>query len=225
MNHGEPEPDKQTLLEWLPMAANGTLSPGQRAQLEAGLARYPALRHELRWLQALRQTVQEEPLDPLPSGDLGWSRLAERIAPAPHRRAAAQDPPLGWAARLREWLQARAMPALATACVLLVAQAVLIGTLVRQEATYEAAGAGAPVEGAVPGLLLHVAVRPGITELQLRGALRRFDASIVQGPSALGIYTLRVTDGTGQGDARQAAQRLMGEAGDVFESAAPTEGE
>jgi hypothetical protein len=111
------------------------------------------------------------------------------------------------------------MPVLATACVLMVAQAVLIGTLVQQDGTYSAAGASAPAAGA--GVLLHVTVRPATTELQLREALGRFKASIVQGPTALGVYTLRVDM---PDSARALAQRLTAEAGDVFDSASPAEG-
>lgn len=225
------EPDKQQLLEWLPLAANQTLPPEQSAQLRAGLARHPELQNELRWLQTLRETVQAQPLDALPVGDLGWSRFEARMASSEalkhHRRAAVQAPARGWLAQLRDWLEPRFVPVLAMACVLLVAQTVLIGTLVQQEGTYTAAGGGEPVGQTAEGVLLHVTVRPATTELQLREALRRFNARIVNGPSALGIYTLRVAPAPGgvAATAAQAAQRLTREAGDVFDSASPAEGE
>lgn len=225
------EPGKRQLLELLPLAANRTLTPAQQALLEAGLARHPELQHELRWLQTLRETVQAQPLDPLPTGDLGWSRLEARMASSEaqkhRRRAAAQAPSRGWLARLRDWLEPRFVPVLAMACVLLVAQTVLIGTLVQQDGTYTAAGGGPQVGQTAEGVLLHVTVRPATTELQLREALRRFNARIVNGPSALGIYTLRVAPAPGgvASTAAQAAQRLTREAGDVFDSASPAEGE
>jgi hypothetical protein len=218
------EPDKQQLLEWLPLAANQTLSPEQSAQLQAGLARHPELQHELRWLQTLRQTVQAQPLDAMPIGDLGWSRFEARMASSEaqknDRRAAVQAPS-------RDWLEPRFVPVLAMACVLLVAQTVLIGTLVQQDdGSYTAAGGGEQT-GQTAGVLLHVTVRPATTELQLREALRRFNARIVNGPSALGIYTLRVAPAPAgvATTAAQAAQRLTSEAGDVFDSASPAEGE
>lgn len=225
------EPGKRQLLELLPLAANRTLTPAQQALLEAGLARHPELQHELRWLQTLRETVQAEPLDPLPTGDLGWSRFEARMASSEaqkhRRRAAAQTPSRGWLARLRDWLEPRFVPVLAMACVLLVAQTVLIGTLVQQDGTYTAAGGGPQVGQTAEGVLLHVTVRPATTELQMREALRRFNARIVNGPSALGIYTLRVAPAPGDvaATAAQAAQRLTREAGDVFDSASPAEGE
>ncbi|MDP3833956.1 MAG: hypothetical protein Q8Q82_08345, partial [Hydrogenophaga sp.] len=68
---------------------------------------------------------------------------------------------------------------------------------------------------------IQVTVRPTATEAQWREALQRFNASIVQGPTALGVYTLRVQ---AAGDARALAQRLLAEAGGVFDSASPAEG-
>ncbi|WP_439586332.1 hypothetical protein [Hydrogenophaga sp.] len=225
--HEPIDADRQQLLEWLPLAANETLAPDLLAQLESGLARHPDLRHELRWLQTLRHTVQAQPLEAVPDGDLGWSKLERRMAATAgaRRNRAATIAPQGWSEKLRDWLQANFGPVLATACVLMVAQAVLIGTLIQQASTFEAAGGKPPVEGVASGVLLHVTVREGVSELQLREALRRFNASIVQGPSALGIYTLRMADGSGSQDARALAQRLIDEAGGVFESAAPTTGE
>lgn len=215
-------PDTRQLREWLPLAANGTLPPAQQARLQAGLASHPGLQHELRWLQTLRQTVQDRPLDPMPGGDLGWSKFEQRLAlDAQKTRSAPRSAPRGWAARLRDWLEPRFMPALAMACVLLVAQTVLIGTLLRPDPGYDAAGAVEPVPGAASGVLLQVTVRPTATEAQWREALQRFNASIVQGPTALGVYTLRVQ---AAGDARALAQRLLAEAGAVFDSASPAEG-
>lgn len=213
------ELDLRQLRELLPLAANRSLTPAQQAQLAQGLARHPELKHELLWLTTLRQTVQEQPLDPLPGGDLGWEKLAQRMAAdAQHKRPAAHHPHRHWLAQLRDWLQPNAMPVLATACVLLVAQTVLIGTLVQREATFEAAGAHDPAVGNTAGVLLHVTVRPTVTEQQLREALRRFQARIVNGPSALGIYTLRLDT---QAGAQAAAQQLTTEGGAVFDSATP----
>ncbi len=215
--------ERQQLREWLPLAANDTLAPELRARLEAGLARHPDLQHELRWLQTLRHTVQTDPLDALPTGDLGWSTLERRIAARTQRPAPVASP--GWTERLRDWLQANFGPVLATACVLMVAQAVLIGSLMQQGSGFEAAGGKPAVQGVAAGTLLHVTLRAEVTEPQWREALRRFNATIVDGPSALGIYTLRVADGDGPHNARALAQRLINEAGGVFESAAPATGE
>ena len=216
----EHEPDLQQLREWLPLAANGTLSPDLLALLDAGLARHPELRHDLTWLQTLRQTVHTEPLDALPAGDLGWSKLERRIAASTSPRRQPAAPP-AWSTRLRDWLLANFGPVLVTACVLMVAQAVLIATLVREGSNYEAAGGEPTVQSVAGTVLLHVTVRGDATEQQLREALQRFNASIVAGPGALGIYTLRVSGS----DDRALAQRLTSEAGSVFDSASPAMGD
>jgi hypothetical protein len=214
--------DPQGLRELLPLAANGTLTPTQQKQLDAGLLQHPALRHELRWLEALRETLQHDPIDPLPSGDLGWARFAQRLPAVRPARPAAP----GWAERLRDWLQANTLPVLATACALLVAQAVVIGTLLPTGADYRAAGGPTATQPA--GVLLHVTVRASVTEPQLREALRRANARIVNGPSALGVYTLRFdagNDGTPRDEqARRLAQALLADAAGVFDSASPAEG-
>ncbi len=215
--------DKQGLRALLPLAANGTLTPAQQAQLDAGLLRHPELRHELRWLQALRETLHTQPLDPVPEGDLGWSAFAQRL---PAASAKPQPARPGWAERLRDWLQANTLPVLATACALLVAQAVVIGTLMPTGTDYRAAGGPTTTQAA--GVLLHVTVRASVTEPQLREALRRANARIVNGPSALGVYTLRFetgADGTPRdAQAQRLVQALLAEAGTVFDSASPAEG-
>jgi hypothetical protein len=217
----EHDPERQRLREWLPLAANQTLAPDLLAQLTSGLERHPDLRHELIWLQTLRHTVQTEPLDPLPAGDLGWSTLERRIAADLTRKRQALTTAPDWSSRVRDWLQAHFGPVLVAACVLMVAQTVLIGTLVRDGSGYEAAGGDPAVPSGAGTVLLHVTVRGDATEQQLRETLQRYNASIVAGPSALGIYTLRVSGA----DARALAQRLTSEAGSVFDSASPATGD
>ena len=223
------ELDKQQLRELLPFQANQTLEPAQQEQVQSGLKRYPELQPELAWLQAMRQTVQEQPLDPTPAGDLGWSIVARRIASAgaPKATPSARAAP-SWREKLRVWLQLNFMPVMATACAVLVVQAVVIGSLLKQDATYTAAGSPDPVATNARGVLLHVTVRPNVTEPQLRETLLRFKASIVQGPTALGLYTLRMEPTSDEGEspvnAARLSQRLQRDAPGVFESVTPAEG-
>lgn len=217
------ELDKQQLRELLPFHANQTLDPAQTAQVLSGLKRYPELQAELAWLQTMRQTVQEQPLDPLPAGDLGWSTLAKRIeserAQKAHPATRAES---SWQDKLRAWLQLNFTPVMATACAVLLIQGVVIGSLMQRDETYIPAGAPDPVAATATGVLLHIAIRPNVTEPQLRDALRRFKANIVQGPSALGIYTVQIDPASDGGatplDAMQLSQRLLSEGGSVFES-------
>lgn len=221
--------DKPQLRELLPFHANQTLDATQTAQVQSGLQRYPELQAELAWLQTMRNTVQEQPLDPLPAGDLGWSTLARRIESerAQKARPATRAEP-GWQDKLRAWLQLNFTSVMATACAVLVIQGVVIGSLLQRDETYIPAGAPDPVAATATGVLLHIAIRPTVTEPQLREALRRFKANIVQGPTALGIYTVQIEPSGDVGvvplDATQLSQRLLSEAGSVFESVTPAAG-
>lgn len=217
---------KQQLRELLPFHANQTLGEAQAEQVRAGLQRYPELAAELAWLQGMRKTMQDQPLDPLPAGDLGWSMLAGRIE-AQRQAKLARPAPAGivWPEKLRAWLQRNFIPVMATACAVLVAQAVVIATLVQQDPGYVAAGAPEPVVGASSGVLLHVTIAPTVTQTQLTETLRRYKATIVQGPTALGIYTLQIKP-TSNGEpeshnSANLAQRLQREAATVFETVTP----
>ena len=191
--------DIQTVRELLPWYANGTLDEAQRRQVEEAVERSPVLRAELDAWFGVRQHTKDTL--PLPAGDLGWSALRSRIAaeeagklvPLPRRQAP-------------RW----AMPTLALAASLVLAQALVIGVLVR-----EPAGTLVPASGpaATAGTLLQVTFKPTATEQQVRNLLVSTDAEIVGGPGALGVYTLRVPPGT----AATAVQRLA-QAADLVDS-------
>lgn len=218
--------NKQQLRELLPFHANQTLGETQAEQVRTGLQRYPELAAELAWLQGMRKTMQDQPLDPLPAGDLGWSTLAARIE-AQRQPSPARPVPAGisWTERLAAWLQRNLVPVMATACAVLVAQAVVIATLVQQDPGYVAAGAPEPGLGTSSGVLLHVTIAPTVTQAQLTETLHRYKASIVQGPTALGIYTLQINPASDSGpESRNAAvlaRRLQREAATVFETVTP----
>lgn len=218
--------NKQQLRELLPFHANQTLDDAQAEQVRAGLQRYPELAAELAWLQGMRKTIRDQPLEPLPAGDLGWSTLAGRIEGQrePKLVHLAQPRPV-WPEKLRAWLQRNFIPVMATACAVLVAQALVIATLVQQDPGYVAAGAPEPVVGASSGVLLHVTIAPTVTQTQLTEALHRYKATIVQGPTALGIYTLQIkTTSNGEPESRNSAilaQRLQREAATIFETVTP----
>ncbi|MEO8022262.1 hypothetical protein [Polaromonas sp.] len=224
--HNSDAVNKQRLRELLPFHANQTLDAAQTEQVHAGLQQYPELAAELAWLEGMRKTMQDQPLDPLPVGDLGWSALAVRIEAQRKSKFARSAPASGgWSERLRAWLQRNFIPVMATACSLLVAQAVVIAALMQQDPNYVAAGASEPALGASTGVLLHVTIGPTVTQAQLSETLHRYKATIVQGPTALGIYTLQIKPAsTGETELRNPAvfaQRLQREAATVFETVTP----
>jgi len=162
--------------ELLPWYANGTLAPAQRTEVDRHLAGCPRCRAELQWLRELGTHVRasQAPAE----GDLGLERFLDRIARdsnvVPLRRA--QRP---------RWL----VPAFALAATLLVAQTLTIGVLLRDRDTVlETLGGPA----AATGTLLQVTFVPQATEAQIRALLAEVGARIVDGPGALGVYTVSV---------------------------------
>lgn len=224
--HDSDAANKQQLRELLPFHASQTLDDAQAEQVRAGLQRYPELAAELAWLQGMRKTMQDQPLAPLPAGDLGWSTLAGRIEGQRQPKLARPAPAgIAWPEKLRAWLQRNFVPVMATACAVLVAQAVVIATLVQQDPGYVAAGAPDQVSGTSSGVLLHVTIAPTVTQTQLTETLHRHKATIVQGPTALGIYTLQIKPpSNGEPESRNSAilaQRLQREEATVFETVTP----
>lgn len=176
----------------LPFYLNRTLDDAERAEVERALAADAALRDELGVLSALRDAVRAEGPDWSP-GDLGLARLRREIGGAPRR----------------SWTRTAA--ALAAAFAL---GAALTAILARFEVlpdgvTYEQAGA--PVSGTV----LVVAFRDGATAAEIADLLLSQDATIIDGPSAIGLYHLSLP---ADADAAAAAQNLLA-AGSIVESA------
>ncbi|HXV08338.1 MAG TPA: zf-HC2 domain-containing protein [Burkholderiales bacterium] len=181
--------------ELLPWYANGTLPAAQRSEVDRHVGACERCRAELAWIARLRADVQAA--TPQPAGDLGLSRFLERIAPESNVL------PLRRRERPR-WL----MPALALAASVLVAQTLVIGVLLhdRQQTLHTLGGSGV-----ARGALLQVTFAPQATEEQIRTLLASVDARIVDGPGALGVYTLSVAPERADATVRalQAAQDLV----------------
>jgi anti-sigma factor RsiW len=162
--------------ELLPWYANGTLAPDQRSAIDRHLAACARCRAELDWLRQLGTHVQASRAPA--EGDLGLARFLDGIARdsnvVPLRRP--QRP---------RWVA----PAFALAASLLVAQTVTIGVLLKdREAVLETLAGPA----AASGTLLQVTFAPHATQAQISALLAAVEARIVDGPGALGVYTLSV---------------------------------
>jgi anti-sigma factor RsiW len=165
--------------ELLPWYANGTLGPAQRDAIDAHLAACARCRAELGWLRELGTQVRASQAPP--AGDLGLERFLDRIA------GDSNIVPLRRAPRPR-WM----VPAVALAASLLVAQAITIGVLLQDRAAVLQTLGGSTADG---GALLQVTFAPQATEAQIRALLAAAGARIVDGPGALGVYTLSVAPG------------------------------
>lgn len=185
----------QELLPWY-----ATLDEERRRELDAHTGSCPECARELEALHALQQRLAPLQEIPEPSAVLLQRTLA-RIDTYERQKAAQ---PVGWR-RVTAWWSASAVPVR----VLVGAQAVLILLLglssmyfYRQAEEYSTASGPAPT---VAGTRLTVAFQPAVSEAALRQALREVKGTIVDGPSALGIYTVRIPTET---DANQVLARL-----------------
>ena len=166
----------------LPFHANGTLEPAERAAVDRWLAEDADLAAELAMLRSLRGTIRADGDAEATPGEAGLARLLSALpaekAPAPPA-AANLNRPLLW----------RVAAAVLLAVVL--GQAIVLSN--RDEAGFELAGA-APAD-------FTLAVRPQTSESELRALLLMAGVEFVSGPSSLGLYGLRLLDGTSQAEA------------------------
>ncbi|HHO68050.1 MAG TPA: hypothetical protein ENK12_03365 [Gammaproteobacteria bacterium] len=168
--------------ELLVFHVNGTLDAEERAQVEAHLADCPRCREEVEFLRALRSSMQASAADAEPD-DMAWPRLQRAI----RKEKTGQRP--------RRWLPA----ALAASLLVIAVQAVMLIGERAPDSRYTLSGAGPQ------GVVLQLRFQPQATEAQIRDVLQRVDATLIDGPGALGVYRVRLAAAT---DAADLARRI-----------------
>jgi anti-sigma factor RsiW len=175
---GSPHEQAQHLLPWY---VNGTLEADDAAMVEAHLAECAECRADLAAEQVLAREVAALPIDV----EHAWAALSERIDTAgPPRRLAEPVP----------FLRRRVAMGWALGGPLAAAAAVAFAVMVVPDApspageTYRALGS-APT--AQPGNAL-VMFRPDARDVDLRAALTKAGARVVDGPTASGAYIVRI---------------------------------
>lgn len=220
------------------LTAAGAASDAERAAMEAEAARDPRAAEDLAFWRAVAATATAAEADaaamaPSPPGEKGWARIeaalrAERAAGSARAAPTASAPPRPRAARPAGrggagpgvW-----RPLAIAASVLVAAQAALLlsypaGPPPETPPSDALRGAIGPQESALaPELLARVAFRPEAREDALRRLMLETDARIVDGPSALGLYTLAFPDR----GARDAALDRYAVRSNLVESADPVE--
>ncbi|MEM7693080.1 MAG: hypothetical protein AAF318_01405 [Pseudomonadota bacterium] len=150
----------------------GRLSEAETERLNDAIRDDPALEAEYRLISALNTA------DPAPHafpGELGWARLSKAIDNEPAQKS--QGP------RVTLWQAA------AGVAVAVVAWQFTVAPLLVQDAApryVTATGTSAPAGEAT----LRVTIAPTASERTIRTLLRDAGAQIVDGPSAIGLYTL-----------------------------------
>jgi len=175
---GSPHEQAQQLLPWY---VTGTLEADETAMVEAHLAECAECRADLLAERVLAREVAALPLDV----EHAWSTLSDRIdAAGPPRRLAEPVPflrrkvAMGWALG----------GPLAAAAAVAFAVVVVPGAPSPAGETYRALGS-APT--AAPGNAL-VMFKPDARDGDLRAALAKAGARIVDGPTASGAYVVRI---------------------------------
>lgn len=192
MNHDQ----VQELLPWL---ANDSLSANDQAALENHAHQCDACVADLELLRALRSVSRTpQPTEPAYRPELLDGVMA-RLATTPQHAAPVATPKRKrrtLARRFRDWASARiawaATPLLMRSA--LVAQGALIAVLagvllVGGTGNDSAEQAYETVSGSTQGDVA-IAFRPDATEAEIRAVLVAADATVVAGPSAVGIYRL-----------------------------------
>ena len=182
--------DRKEIEALLVFLANDTLEGEERAEVEAAVAADPRLQTELEALKRIRAEMQADQLAHSP-GEFGLARLMrdiDRDAAAPVQTAQVLRP--------RVW-QAVA----AAAVALLVVQGIWGG------AGPDVGGDDIVLAGGAEGDI-RVTFSGNATEAEIRALLLELNLVIVDGPSAIGVYTLDAPDDA----TRDAAlQRLQSE--------------
>lgn len=208
--------------ELLPWYAQGALEGAELAFVRQWLAlhmeEHPEIGAELAWLHSsathLQAAASAQIKQAMGDGamDLGLAALMQRIAQEGATEtappvAAANKPPGRqdcnpskdtWQVRLGDWLHERfgmlsPAPAFAAVALILV-QAGVIGALLLQKPADQEALSGSPgLVTPANTVLLTVAFDPQSREQDIRQTLLNAKATIVSGPSALGLYVVSVS--------------------------------
>ena len=155
--------------ELLPFLVNETLDAEQRVRVEAHLAECRKCRDEVEFLRHLRSGMKASLQDDVPD-DMAWPRLQRAI-----RRE--RNPQ-----RTRRWLPA----ALAASLLVIVLQSIMLFGGQNVASRYTPAG------DRQEGVVLQLRFDPRATEAEIRGLLQKIDATLIDGPGALGVYRARL---------------------------------
>ena len=185
--------DNEHIEQLLPWYATGKLEAFERLEVETALARSADLRRQLALVQSeIKETINLNQATAMPRAD-ATARFMASIQNTAQRRAAPTSSP--FKGRL-EWLaqQFAAPPrwAVAAAVLAILLQAALLGALVveREVNGYHTASGG--TEKTADGTLVLARFSDGATLAILNERLAALGITIVDGPKAGGLFTLRI---------------------------------
>ena len=157
--------------ELLPWQVNDTLDAEESRQVEDYLAGNPDARADVEFMHAVRKTLKNQTLHS--PGELGLKRFQKQLADAQKTTPAP-----------KQWWR----PALAAAALVIVVQGGLLVNMWQTET-----GTYAPLGDDTPGgAVMQVEFNENATAAAIQETLTGIEATIVDGPGALGIYRLQL---------------------------------
>jgi anti-sigma factor RsiW len=185
---GSPHEQAQELLPWY---ANGTLAVAEATMIEAHLAECDACRIELASEHSLARAVAGLPVN----SEHGWAAMSRRLDSAVRP---------GQADRPGSFFRRRIAVGWSAAITLVAATLVFTvsTTLPRAPAVQAYHALGAAPSSRTGNIV--ILFKPAATEQEMRAAMIKADARLVDGPSASGSYVVRVA----AGNRSQALDRL-----------------
>ena len=183
--------------------AKGRLSVQECAKVDAIVQGSPAMLEELEYYKALSHAAAQDLHDDTSPGELSWARLSRELYNAGHANAA----PVAANDNSRLWRYATMALG-----VVVIGQfaAMFTGNRPGEEPRY------IPVAEAPAEFSAQITFAPDASELAIRELLIATKATIIAGPSAIGVYQL----GFASADARAQGVSEMSAASDIVDSAA-----
>jgi anti-sigma factor RsiW len=182
-----PEPSHEHIAELLPWYVNSTLSPDEQSLVERHLASCHTCAGEVWALMHVGGAIAESaPAAPHPAASLARTMAAldqlERQRPA------------NWLTALAAacWNPSARVARLALAAQLAVIAVLAVALTIDRPADQEFGTLSGGAAASAAGVRLTVMFAPAATEEAIRAALQDADADIVSGPSAAGVYIVRL---------------------------------
>ena len=207
----------------LPGYVNGTLSEQERTETEVHLVDCESCNRQLEEWKVIQSSIIEmNEAVPVPASD----RLAQALdaidrderqgAPHPAREATLFD-------RFAKWIQGQCQtvwqPVPTFAWAVIAAQFVLIvglvGSFTLREPTYSTLS-GPSASGSENRIRVVIGFRPNAPETDMRKALLEVQGTIVDGPSALGLYTVAFPISPGSTDEIERKLNALKQRTDIF---------
>ncbi len=171
--------NNQELEALLPWYLNNTLSADERQQVESWLQESEQAQDALAQLQLIQKQVQDEEAITAPV-DMGWQRFKQQL---PTSSQQPSHSTFNW----------QRLMATAAAVVIAVQFALLINVQQSQD-TRLLSGEETIVTAPVAGLHIKVMPADDANWQALQALLVQADATIIAGPSAMGLLTLHIAD-------------------------------